>query len=303
MNPKISVIIPVYNTGEILVETINSVLEQTFKDFELIIVNDGSTDRDTLQILSDLSDERIKVIHKVNGGVVSARNLGLENAQGEYIAFLDHDDIFLPQKLEILNCLLDEHIEATLAFSPIIPFGEDISRTLKLKAHSNLKMNEFLRGNKIYSMSCVLVRKSFIDIFNIRLNKEFEPCDDWDFYLQLLAHGPFIYHETPLVKYRLHSGNQSTNLRKMYFAGINVLLHYRKKYSIFINPIKVISILCALRDHYYGFAYYNLRFGSKLEGIKYLLYSFICNPFSIRPFTWMFKVVKQKITKIFNNFL
>ena len=92
--PKISVIIPVYNTGGILGQTINSVLNQTFRDFELILVDDGSTDGSG-EVCDSFAqqDPRVVVIHKKNGGVSSARNLGLENANGDYIGFIDGDDI------------------------------------------------------------------------------------------------------------------------------------------------------------------------------------------------------------------
>lgn len=101
MVPQISVIMPIYNTGEILDATINSVLSQTFTDFELILIDDGSTDDSGKKCdLFAAKDSRIVVIHKANGGICAARNAGLRIARGEYITFCDHDDLYLPQLLQ-----------------------------------------------------------------------------------------------------------------------------------------------------------------------------------------------------------
>ena len=101
--PKISIIVPVYNVENYLKNCIDSILNQTFKDFELILVNDGSTDN-SLNICEDYKsiDDRIKIVNKKNGGLSSARNAGLDIATGEYIGFIDSDDYIHPQMYEIL---------------------------------------------------------------------------------------------------------------------------------------------------------------------------------------------------------
>lgn len=100
-----SIVIPLYNKEKSIFSTVQSVLNQNFKNFELIIVNDGSTDN-SLNIVKDFNDERIKIIEKPNGGVSSARNAGIINAHNEYIAFLDADDIWFPNHLEVINSLI-----------------------------------------------------------------------------------------------------------------------------------------------------------------------------------------------------
>ncbi len=91
--PAVTVIIPTYNRAALIKETVTSVLEQTFSDFEVLIIDDGSTDN-TKQIIDEIKDDRIKYFHKNNGGVSSARNLGLKNAQGQFVCFLDSDDLW-----------------------------------------------------------------------------------------------------------------------------------------------------------------------------------------------------------------
>src|ERR1700761_7286076 len=96
--PQITVLMPAYNAGKYIAEAIASVLGQTFGDFELLIVNDGSTD-DTLDIINSFDDKRIRVISQPNQGVAAALNTGLKHAKAEYIARFDADDICLPQRL------------------------------------------------------------------------------------------------------------------------------------------------------------------------------------------------------------
>lgn len=106
MTPKISIIMPVYNTGEVLLQTVKSVLDQTYNNFELLLVDDGSIDGSgSLCDLFAKQDPRIVVIHQSNGGICAARNTGLLAARGEYITFCDHDDLYLPE-------LLQDEIEA-----------------------------------------------------------------------------------------------------------------------------------------------------------------------------------------------
>ena len=99
--PIFTVIIPTFNRGNLIVSAINSVLNQTFEDFELIVVDDGSEDN-TREVVDDIVDPRLRYIFKENGGQNSALNVGIKSARGEYIAFLDSDDIWLPNKLKMV---------------------------------------------------------------------------------------------------------------------------------------------------------------------------------------------------------
>lgn len=111
MSDMISIIIPAYNAADYLVQTIESVLNQTYSDFELILVDDGSTDR-TCEIIKDYQgkDARIKYFYKENGGVSSARNLGLQKATGDFVSFLDSDDLWDKRFLESMYHLSLIHI-------------------------------------------------------------------------------------------------------------------------------------------------------------------------------------------------
>ena len=105
---NISIIVPLYNKSSCIAHTLSTILEQSYTNFEIIIVNDGSTD-DSVQIVKKIDDSRIKIINKKNGGVSSARNVGIKEAQGEWILFLDADDILMPDALNYLMILFKKY--------------------------------------------------------------------------------------------------------------------------------------------------------------------------------------------------
>lgn len=127
-NPLITIIIPVYNGENFLSKAIDSAIGQTYKNIEVLVIDDGSKDK-TKEIVQKFADKRIKYIYKNNGGVASALNLGINNAKGEYISWLSHDDYYLPDKLEkqvaILNGLDPEDRSKTIIYSAFQEMNED----------------------------------------------------------------------------------------------------------------------------------------------------------------------------------
>ncbi|MEO1801309.1 MAG: glycosyltransferase family A protein, partial [Cyanobacteria bacterium J06629_2] len=123
--PAISVIIAAYNSQGTISETISSVLNQTFSDLEVIVIDDGSTDL-TCDRVKEIADQRVKLFPYQNGGVAKARNRGLAHATGEYIAFLDHDDLWVADKLEAQLSALQQSDRAEVAYSwTIIMYSEE----------------------------------------------------------------------------------------------------------------------------------------------------------------------------------
>ena len=293
--PEISVVMPVYNTGNILGESIESVLDQTFEDFEYLIVDDGSTDAATEKILAGQSDPRVRVIRQSNGGVAAARNRGIAESRGKYIAFLDHDDIFMPDKLFCLKKLLDHDPAAAFAYSPVEPFGKYAVRALVLAPLSGRSYSRLLQQNRVYSMSCVMVRAELLRRHRIAFDPACVPCDDWDFCLHCAMYGTIRRWETPLVRYRMYDGNQSADQPVMYRAGIRVVRKHLRNISRIaeITGLARRSIFTAgcraLAEHHYGLAYQDFsgrRFQSALvNGVS----AFLCNPCSggrLISFAW-----------------
>lgn len=191
--PTVTVIIPTFNRSELVKQAINSVLAQTHKDFELLVIDDGSTDN-TRQVVSAISDSRIKYTYKDNGGVSSARNLGLKNASGEFVAFLDHDDYYPENFLEALIKKLEENPDYGMAYGPITLVTQEEKQIPLYKADScksGWVTEDMFKKGFVWTSSAVF-RKSVWDgiWYDENLKKSTE---DFDAYLRLSTRCRFLY--------------------------------------------------------------------------------------------------------------
>ena len=211
--PRVSVIIPTYNRAHFIVDAIESVLAQTFKNKEIVIVDDGSTDN-TKEILSGLQD-RVRYIYQENSGPTCARNRGILASNAEYIAFLDSDDIWLPEKLEVQIARFKLKRELGLVYSDAYRFFSDKTTMepetefSRLKPHSGWTFEHLFRDNFVHT-STVVVRKRCLEkvgVFDEGGN--FVPAEDYDLWLRIAARYQIDYINKPLIKYRDHSANIS----------------------------------------------------------------------------------------------
>ena len=238
----ISVIIPVYNGEKTIGETIKSVCEQDFTDWELIIIDDGSTDS-TLRVIERIVDSRIKVFSFPNGGQAISRNRGIAKAKGEYIAFLDADDLWTPDKLECQILALEENPQAAVAYSWvdwIDESGNFIQRGSYVNFAGNVYEN-ILLINFFGNGSNPLICKQALEKVG-GFETSLIPAEDWDMWIKLAAHYPFALVPKSQVLYRLSSTSQSTNIRKLETATLKVIekafaqapesLQYIKKASL-----------------------------------------------------------------------
>jgi glycosyltransferase involved in cell wall biosynthesis len=195
--PIVSVIIPTYNRGWILKEAIDSVLAQDFRDFELIVVDDGSTD-DTLRLL-DSYDQDLMVIRQPNRGVSAARNRGIAAAGGELIAFLDSDDLWLPRKLSTQLDFFDSNP------------GAVINQTEEIWIRNGVRVNPKTRHHKpsgmifepslalcLVSPSAVMIKRSLFDAVGL-FDEDLPACEDYDMWLRISWRYPVHLIETPLI--------------------------------------------------------------------------------------------------------
>lgn len=216
-SPTVSVLIPAYNAMEFLPKTVSSVLTQTYQDFELIIVNDGSTDN-VESWAENLSDRRVKLVSQPNKGLAGARNTGLESATGDYIAFIDADDIWLPTKLEKQVRLLNDNPEIGLVYSWIALIDETGKPQGKLRKNSacgNVWL-DLTTHNIVECGSVALVRSQcFQTVGQFDETLPLSCSEDWDMWLRIAAHYSFGLIEEPLVCYRCHSNNLSSQWQPM----------------------------------------------------------------------------------------
>ena len=283
--PEISIVMPFYNPGRIVAETIDSILGQSFADFELIIVNDGS-DSENSSFLQTLDDSRIVIINQANSGVANARNTGVTAAKGNYIAFADQDDLWAKEKLAIQYDMLANDPDCVLNYTAIEIIGNAGRRTIPVfKPLSGYVSTQLARQNPILTASCVMVRKAVLSAGHISFRTQFEPCDDWDFYLQLSLAGKFSFAKQKLTFYRLHQNNLSNNLAKMYLAGWEMLSFYRTHPTIFKCKNTFIRLYIdwqlrkAMAEHAYGMAYIT---GGRKKFRQWIFSALTLNPLDLR---------------------
>ncbi|MGG6293240.1 glycosyltransferase family 2 protein [Leptolyngbya sp. AN02str] len=212
--PKVSVIIPAYNAMAYLPETVESVLHQTLQDFEILIVNDGSRDR-IEEWATTLTDPRIKLITQANAGVSVARNTGIAAAQGDYIAFLDADDLWEPTKLEKQAKRLDEQPEVGLVYTwtlLVTDKGEPTEVMVAFDIEGDV-WEKLLVQDMMSNCSSAMVRRSCFDEVGV-FDPSFSYCADRDMWTRIASRYHFAAVKEPLTLYRRHPSSMSKNQRK-----------------------------------------------------------------------------------------
>lgn len=218
----ISVVVPVFNGEKTIEETINSILNQTFQDIEIIVINDGSTDA-TLAIIKKISDSRIKVFSYPNAGLSASRNRGISQAKGEYISFIDADDLWTPDKLESQWQALQSNPQAAVAYS----WTDYIDESSKfLKSGRRIKINgdafsKLLITNFLENGSNPLIRQEALEIGGF--DESLPAAEDKDMWLRLAADYEFVCVEKPQILYRTSSTSMSTNLKRQETASLKVI--------------------------------------------------------------------------------
>ncbi len=223
--PLISVVIPAYNAEKTILETIASVEQQTFQDWEIIVIDDGSTDATLAkinQLQHESQDQRLQVFSYPNGGVAVARDRGIMHARGEYIAFLDADDCWTKDKLEKQLAALQAFPEAGVAYSWTSYFQDEAE--IKIYPgdpvyYTGDVYQQLLLGNFLASGSNPLIKKAAIDSVE-GFDSACVPCEDWDFYLQLAAKWNFVLVPQHQIIYRLTANSGSSKLQAVEKAGI-----------------------------------------------------------------------------------
>ena len=209
--PRVSVVIPTYNRRDYVQAAIDSVLAQTVTDYEVIVVDDGSTDR-TGDALSARYGERIRYVWQKNQGESRARNKGIDLARGEYVAFLDSDDLWLPQKLARQVTVLEAKPDMVLVFAS---FGEIDERGAPLanplpeeRIRVDLELPSLCLHNMVGSPSNVMVRTEALKQVG-GFDAAIQYGEDRELWLRLRLQGPFAYIDEPLASIRHHAGSQN----------------------------------------------------------------------------------------------
>ena len=210
--PVFSVIIPTYNRDQFLKTAINSVLTQSFQDFELIIIDDGSTDK-TKALIQNITDPRISYIFQKNKGVSSARNRGILSAKGELLAFLDSDDKFDPEKLAITYHYIKKFPQINIFHSEEIWYKNNVLLAQKTK-HKKPEGNVFEKALTLccISMSTAVIKKSIFNELGL-FDQNLPACEDYEFWLRAVSQYPVKLIPTALT---IKSGGHPGQLSQKY---------------------------------------------------------------------------------------
>lgn len=212
MGTKVSVVMPVYNKDLFLEEAVRSVLDQTMGDFELIIVDDGSTDASLCRARAlAAEDDRIQVLSQENKGEAGARNAGMRAATGDYVALLDGDDLIPPDKLRTQSEVLDHNPHVCVVYSDTVmideqgtPIGHSNSFFGRVEPQAHVLHQLAVRP--FFTVHSALIRRSALEHVGYHQENFGQLVADWELWYRLAELSNFIYQPGPEVLYRMHAG-------------------------------------------------------------------------------------------------
>ena len=211
MEKKVSVIIPTYNRCELLKETIQSVVDQTYKNLEIIICDDGSTDG-TEQMLAGIDDKRIIYLNLPHKGQPAGpRNAGISASNGDYIAFLDSDDLWASDKIEKQLSYFEKYPEILACCTNKIDFPQGNTKGLPTKKPKLLKFKSMIKNNLVFNSSMMIKRELIEDIGKFDEDMRISAAEDYDFWLRILffKDRSILLIPEKLLYYRIHPNNIS----------------------------------------------------------------------------------------------
>jgi glycosyltransferase involved in cell wall biosynthesis len=293
LRPVVSVIVTTYNQGPYIESALQSVFAQTYRDYELIVVDDGSCD-DTPGLVAAFAN-RLRYIRQPNQGVAGARNTGAAQAKGELLAFLDGDDLWDPEKLEAQVKAASRHPTSGLIVADGIQFsdttalrntllGPRITKLLQEPGEVTLRCyGELLAGNLISTISQVMIRRAVLEavgLSDIRL----PVASDWDLYLRIAAGHEFTFMSKRLVRWRYLSSSASgpQHLRRLRWATdeMAVLRKHLHLAPAVYRPLIRQAIATKVADTAHA-AFYVGRAVDRRTGRRYLTGLWFQNPFSV----------------------
>lgn len=287
----VSVIVPTYNYAHFLSDSLGSVLLQTYNSYEIIVVDDGSTDN-TKAVLNPFM-QKIKYIHlEQNRGLPTARNIGIQSAHGKYIAFLDADDLWLPEKLQTDMEYFEKFPDVSMVYSRHTNIDEngvelDV-KTKKRLPSGNIFIQLFSEQNFVISSS-VVVRKDVFETVGLFDERLFN-CQDWDMWLRIAFYFKAAGINKTLVKYRHNPRSLSKNRD-------NVLKYQKlvidKTYNTFKDKMYGISEKLykkRLASHYAKTGRYYLRIGNKTLANENFRLSLKYDPLNFRTLRYYFRL-------------
>lgn len=246
MNAEVSIIIPTYNRAHLICETLDSILNQTYKEWECIIVDDGSTDN-TNEILSNyLNDSRFKFHLRPSSkpkGANSCRNFGFQFSKGDFIHFMDSDDLYLPIALETFKKSFSESIDVVVAKLELTDFDSGLKIRENQIESQNL-IEDYFIGKVAFYVSGPVWKRSFLQKQKQLFDENISNLDDWDFNLRMLYQNPEMeVLNIPLLKYRISENSLSREINKLNFKEVKSELFTRQKHLAILKKNRKVDLL------------------------------------------------------------
>ena len=225
--PKVSVVMPAYNAEKYIGEAIESILNQTFADFEFIIIDDGSTDR-TKEIILEYDDPRIVLLeNEKNSGIVVSLNKGLDAAVGEYIARMDADDIAVPKRLQIQTEYMEQHPEIGVLGSGIHIFGANIEPYDRVYTTNAAQLKAELIFNSCVAHPTVMMRRAVLKQGKLYYKSEFAGAEDYCLWWDISKISNIATLPNILLNYRVHSTQITQKKDESYYNMMRELMNRR----------------------------------------------------------------------------
>lgn len=277
--PLVSVVITAYNYAAYLPKAIDSVLGQTYRNIEVIIVNDGSTDNTEDAVAPYLNDGRVTYITQKNSGQASSKNRGIRASRGGFVAFLDADDFWRSDKLERQMPLFSKDPQTGVVYSDlnfIGPGGEPLDIERPQRFRGDILQELFL--DNFIGFSTTVVRKECFERAGV-FDEGLSMAIDWHLWLRVACHYRFDYVDEPLLYYRWGHANMSKNIEKRFKCSDDVMEWFLKTHG---DRLRKKTVRRAFALTYNRRGRYYLRRDIK-TGLGYLFKSILANPFQIAP--------------------
>jgi len=234
--PTVSIITPTYNRAKFIKDAIDSVLDQSFSDWELLIVDDGSTDNTSELLTAYEGDTRIYYIKQPNRGQSIARNVALSRARGKYIGFLDSDDTWYPDKLERQCAFLEAHPEVHIVHGDEAIIDEQGRETTRknMRRYSG-RITPYLLEDNSVSITTTLVRRECFESMG-GFDSRYGVADDYDLWLRFSVCYRFHYQATLVANYRVMTDQISSDKRRRFYANERIIRDFLTQHQNCLTP-------------------------------------------------------------------
>jgi len=312
--PRVSVVIPTYNCARYIGQSIDSVLAQTHPAAEVLIVDDGSTD-DTRAVVSAHDDPRVRYIEAPHGGPAAARNRGIDIATGEYLAFLDADDLWRPTMLEKQVSVMERDKSLICSFTNFVRFAQDTGETLPEQfefypelatlavSDSGVDGAFIVRGDAFMQfvgfqeipayMQCILFRRAMVA--ELRLNDSIGRCEDLEFVSRVFLRGKVAFNREPLADVRRHDSNITRDTSLM---ALDKLVALQALQSGVYTPAQRAALNDRLVKARIDAATALIRTGRRLDGVGHCVKAFALPGSGLRKLRGTARVGYELVTSL-----